>query len=306
MPIPATPAPGQFEGGCAFADGAYVPLSEAKISLFDWGFTRSDVTYDVVSTWQGAFFRLDDHLDRFFASLEKMRLTLPYSRAELRDILHDCVRAGGLQDAYVAMICTRGVPPKGARDPRMAQNRFYAYAVPYVWIASRDKQLQGIDLHVSQRIRIAPESVDPTVKNYHWMDLVQSLLDAYDQGRDTSCVVDAQGNIMEGPGFNVFMVKNGVVRTANRGVLEGISRRTVIELCERLGIPLEIAPIPLAEFRQADEVFLSSTGGGVLPIAKLDGQPLAHFPGPITGRLYDAYWALHDEAAYRDPVNYSG
>lgn len=71
MPIPATPAPGQFEGGCAFADGAYVPLSEAKISLFDWGFTRSDVTYDVVSTWQGAFFRLDDHLDRFLSAWKR-------------------------------------------------------------------------------------------------------------------------------------------------------------------------------------------------------------------------------------------
>jgi len=305
MPIPATPPVGQFEGGCAFVDGVYAPLSEAKVSLFDWGFTRSDVTYDVVSTWKGAFFRLDAHLDRFFSSLAKLRLAIPYSRVELREILHGCVRAGGLQDAYVAMVCTRGVPPRGARDPRLARNRFYAYALPFVWIAPREKQLQGIDLHVSERIRIAPESVDPTVKNYHWMDLVQSLFDAYDRGRDTSCVVDAQGNIAEGPGFNVFMVKGGVVRTPDRGVLEGVSRRTAIELCERLAIPVRIEPVPLADFRAADEVFLSSTGGGILPIARLDGKLLPHFPGPIATRLYDAYWALHDEPAYCDPVDYA-
>jgi branched-chain amino acid aminotransferase len=299
------PPAGKFEGGCAFVDGAFVPLSEAKISLFDWGFTRSDVTYDVATAWKGAFFRLDAHMDRFFASLEKLRLAIPYSRSELRDILHGCVRAGGLQDAYVAMICTRGVPPRGARDPRQAQNRFYAYALPYVWIAPREKQLEGIDMHVSDRVRIAPESVDPTIKNYHWMDLVQSMFDAYDRGRDTSCVVDAQGNLAEGPGFNVFMVKEGVVRTADRGVLEGVSRRTAIELCERLNIPVSVAPLPVKSFRDADEVFLTSSGGGILPIAKLDGVPLPSFPGPITTRIHDAYWAIHDEAAYRDPVDYS-
>ena len=295
---------GQFEGGAAFVEGEYVPLSEAKISLFDWGFTRSDATYDVASVWNGAFFRLDDHIDRFLASLDKLRLRIPHDRAGLREILHGCVRAGGLRDAYVAMVCTRGVPPRGARDPRLAQNCFYAYALPFVWIAPREKQLQGIDLHVSRRHRIAPESVDPTIKNYHWLDLVQSLFDAYDRGRDTSCVTDADGNVTEGPGFNVFVVKNGGVLTADRGVLQGISRRTAIELCERLGIPIRLGSVPIDELRHADEVFLTSTGGGVLPIAKVDGLALPRFPGPITTRLHDAYWAMHDEAPYRDPVRY--
>lgn len=295
---------GVFEGGAAFADGALVPLSEAKVSLFDWGFTRSDATYDVASVWKGAFFRLDDHVDRFYSSLSKLRMQIPYDRATLKEILHACVRAGGLQDAYVAMVCTRGVPPPGSRDPRLATNRFYAYALPFVWIAPPEKQRAGIDLFISRRQRIAPDSVDPTVKNYHWLDLVQSLFEAYDRGADTSCVVDAAGNITEGPGFNVFIVQGDVVSTADRGVLEGISRRTVIELCGRLDIPIRQRPIPVDEVGRADEVFLSSTGGGVLPIARINGQPVAKFPGPITQRLHDAYWALHDEAAYREPVRY--
>ena len=293
---------GEFEGGSVFIDGDWKPLSEAKISLFDWGFTRSDATYDVASVWKGAFFRLDDHLDRFFASLAKLRMSIPYSRAEVRAILHGCVKAGGLDHSYVAMVCTRGVPPRGSRDPRLATNRFYAYALPFVWIAPPDKQRSGIDLHVSNRLRIAPESVDPTIKNYHWIDLVLSLFDAYDRGADTSCVVDAQGNVAEGPGFNVFAVRDGVVRTPNRGVLEGISRRTVIELCATLAIPLRVEALPVADLAGADEVFLSSTGGGVLPIAKVDGRAVRSFPGPVTRRLQDAYWALHDDPRYRDPV----
>ena len=296
---------GEFEGGSVFIEGDWKPLSEAKISLFDWGFTRSDATYDVASVWKGAFFRLEDHLDRFFASMAKVRMAIPYSRAEVRQILHGCVRAGGLSDAYVAMVCTRGVPPPGSRDPRLATNRFYAYAVPFVWIAPPETQRSGIDLHISRRVRIAPESVDPTVKNYHWLDLVQSLFDAYDRGADTSCVVDRDGNVAEGPGFNVFAVRDGVVRTPAHGVLEGVSRRTVLELCEALAIPVRVAALPAADLAGADEVFLSSTGGGVLPIAKVDGRPLrGAFPGPITERLQAAYWALHDEPRHRDPVSY--
>ena len=296
---------GEFEGGSVFIDGDWKPLSEAKLSLFDWGFTRSDATYDVASVWKGAFFRLDDHLDRFFASMTKLRMAIPYSRDEVRTIVHGCVRAGGLRDAYVAMVCTRGVPPPGSRDPRLATNRFYAYAVPFVWIAPPEKQRAGIDLHVSRRVRIAPESVDPTVKNYHWLDLVQSMFDAYDRGADTSCVVDAAGNVTEGPGFNVFAVKDGVVSTAARGVLEGVSRRTVLELCDALAIPLRVGALPADTLADADEVFLSSTGGGVLPIAKVDGKPVgAGFPGPVTQRLHDAYWALHDDPRHRDPVVY--
>ena len=296
---------GMHDGGVAFADGAVVPLSEAKLSLFDWGFTRSDATYDVASVWDGAFFRLDDHMNRFFNSLSKLRLSIPYDKAGLREVLHGCVRAANLREAYVAMVCTRGVPPPGARDPRLATNRFYAYALPYVWIAPPDKQRSGLDLHISDRERIGARSVDPTVKNYHWLDLVQSLFDAYDRGRDTSCVVDSAGNIAEGPGFNVFMVKDGVVSTAADGVLEGISRRTAIELCERMGTPLRIGNFSAAQLREADEVFLTSTGGGVLPVAKIDGTPLRQFPGPTTTRLHDAYWAMRRESAHRDPVNYS-
>src|SRR5690606_15592182 len=102
----------------------------------------------------------------------------------------------------------------------------------------------------------------------------------------------------------VFLVKDGVVSTADRGVLEGISRRTVIELCAKLDIPLRQRPIPADELAAADEVFLSSTGGGVLPIARINGHALGAFPGPVTRRLHDAYWALHDEPALREPVRY--
>ena len=138
--------------------------------------------------------------------MEKLHMSIPHSRSDLRTILIDCVRASWLKDAYVEMICTRGRPQPGSRDPRTCTNQFFAFAIPFVWIATFEKQKEGLHLIISRRQRIPPESVDPTVKNYHWLDMVMGLFEAYERGGETVIVVDADGNLVEGPGFNVFMV----------------------------------------------------------------------------------------------------
>ena len=294
--------------GCAYVDGAYVAPEEAKISIFDWGFLHSDATYDVAHVWQGRFFRLDDHLDRFFASMARLRLDPGVTRDEVRAVMHECVRRAGLREAYVEVLCTRGLPAPGARDPRSCTNRFMAFAIPFVWIADPEKQRRGIDLAVSSVQRIAPASVDPRVKNYHWLDMVMALYQAYEAGAETALLVDADGCVAEGPGFNVFAVVDGVLVTPQAGVLEGISRRTVIELARAEGLRVELRALPVAELRGASEIFLSSTGGGVIPIARLDGVPVggraAGEFGPVSTRLQAAYWALHDDPRYAEPVRY--
>ena len=172
--------------GCAYVNGEYVPPSEAKISIFDWGFLHSDATYDVAHVWQGRFFRLDDHLERFFASMARLRLDPGKTRDEVRAVMHECVRRATLRDAYVEVLCTRGRPAPGSRDPRSCKNQFMAFAIPFVWIADPAKQKRGIDLVVSDVQRIAPASVDPRVKNYHWLDMVMALFQAYDAGAETA------------------------------------------------------------------------------------------------------------------------
>lgn len=104
--------------GVAYVDGELAPIAEARISLLDWGFLHSDATYDVVHVWRGKFFRLHDYIDRFFSSMKKLRMSISLSRSDVSSILVDCVRASGLREAYVEMICTRGQPTPGSRDPR--------------------------------------------------------------------------------------------------------------------------------------------------------------------------------------------
>ncbi|MFL6033119.1 MAG: aminotransferase class IV, partial [Rubrobacteraceae bacterium] len=174
-----------YSDGAAFIDGRFVPVAEARVPILDWGFLRSDATYDVAHVWRGGFFRLEDHLSRFEGGMEWLRMKVPYGRAEIQEILTDCVRLSGLHEAYVEVVCTRGVPPPGSRDPRECENRLYAFAVPFVWIADPEKQEQGLDAVIGRVQRIQPEAVDPTVKNYHWLDLVAGLFEAYDRGGET-------------------------------------------------------------------------------------------------------------------------
>jgi branched-chain amino acid aminotransferase len=296
---------GAYADGAAFVDGRFVPVGEARIPILDWGFLRSDATYDVAHVWRGSFFRLEDHLDRLERGMAKLRMSLPYGREEIRDTLVECVRLSGLRDAYAEIICTRGVPSPGSRDPRECENRFYAFVVPFVWIADPEKQERGLQATISRVRRIGPESVDPTVKNYHWLDLQMALFDAYDRGGETAILVDAEDNVVEGPGFNVFAVKDGAISTPDRGVLEGVTRKTVIELAAEYGIPLRTRPVPADELREADEAFVSSTAGGVIPVTTVDGGAVGNGePGPLALWLRAAYWDLHEDPRYSLPVHY--
>ncbi|MBV7429038.1 MULTISPECIES: aminotransferase class IV [unclassified Acidovorax] len=296
-----------YSQGAACVRGQYVPIGDAAIPLTDWGFLRSDATYDVVTVWDGAFFRLDAHLERFLASCARLRLDPGRSPAEIAAVLEQCVRLSGLRDAYVEMIVTRGQPPWGSRDPRQAVNQFYAFAVPYVWIANEAQRERGLNLIVSDVQRIPASSVDPRVKNYHWNDLTMGLLGALDTGGDTVVLTDGAGHVVEGPGFNVFCVDaQGTIATPAQGMLEGITRRTVLEMAASLGLPLQARALPAAELRGAREVFLSTSGGGVLPVTRVDGRPVGDGAvGPVVRQLVRTYWDWHRDPRYSQPVRYA-
>jgi branched-chain amino acid aminotransferase len=294
-----------FSQGAAYVRGEYVPIAKASVPITDWGFLRSDAAYDVVTVWDGSFFRIDAHLERFLASCARFRLDPGRTATEIMSVLERCVSLAGLQNSYVEMLVTRGQPPWGSRDPRQAVNQFYAFAVPYVWIATEEQRARGLHVIVSSVQRIPASSVDPTAKNYHWNDLTMGLFAALDAGGDTVLLTDAEGNVVEGPGFNVFALCDGKLVTPKSGVLEGITRGTVIEIAKSLGIPVQLRALPAHELRNAQEAFLTSSGGGVLPVTQVDGQPVGSGErGPLTRKLLETYWAWHALPQYSTPVRY--
>jgi branched-chain amino acid aminotransferase len=305
QPLPSAPE-NPFAGGCAWIDGNYVPIGEARIPILDMGFLRSDLTYDVVGVWEGRFFRLEDHLARLERGCQRLRLEPPVSRAELRDILVEVVRRSGLRKAYVEAIVTRGVAGAGERDPRLLKSRLYAYAIPYLWLVPPGLQERGTAVVVARRIRrIPPDAVDPTVKNFHWGDLVRGLFEAYERDASLPILTDGNGRVTEGPGFNVFALAGGRLHTPERGVLEGITRMTVIEIARGQGLDVQIGELPVSLLHGADEIFLTSTAGGVMPVATLDGRVVGDgAPGPVTKRIRERYWELHGDPRLTTEVDY--
>lgn len=295
-----------FAAGCAWIEGEYVPIGEARVPILDTGFVRSDLVYDVVGVWGGRFFRLPDHLARLERSCELLRLTPPVSRDELREILFGLVSRSGLREAYVEAVITRGVPGAGERDPRRLTPRLYAYAIPYVWIVRPEAQDPGADVVVAKNTqRIPPESVDPKAKNFHWGDLVRGLFEAYDRGATQAILTDGQGHVTEGAGFNVFAFANERLYTPADGVLEGITRMTVAEVARELGHEVVIDRLPVSVLYEADEIFLTSTAGGVMPVEKLDGEPVGQgSPGSVTRAIRERYWELHNNPRYTEEVAY--
>ncbi len=294
-----------FSQGVAFIEGEYVAIADAKIPVMDWGFLHSDATYDVAHVWRGKFFRIDEYLDRFHSGMQRLRMSIPYDREQVRGIMFELVRKCGLRDAYVEIVCTRGIPAPGSRDPRSCENRFIAFTIPFVWIANDELRRQGLNLLISNRQRIPPEAVDSRVKNYHWLDMVMALFEAYDQGADTVVLVDAGGNLVEGPGFNVFVRHGDTITTPAHGVLEGVTRQTLLELLSGQDYQVEPALLPADKAKTADEAFITSTAGGVMPVTRINGEALGDGkPGVLTSELNHAYWALHDDPELNIEVDY--
>jgi branched-chain amino acid aminotransferase len=287
-----------FAGGVAWIEGEYVPASDARISIFDTGFGHSDLTYTVAHVWHGNVFRLGDHLDRLLDGARKLRLESPLSKDELADIAKRCVALSQLRESYLNLTLTRGYGKrKGEKDLSKLTSQVYVYAIPYLWAFPPHEQIFGTSAIVPRHVRRAGRNtIDPTIKNYQWGDLTAASFEAKDCGARTAILLDADGCVAEGPGFNVVLVKDGRLASPSRNALPGMTRRTVFEIAESMGVEAVLRDVTSQELYDADELIAVTTAGGVTPITCLDGEALGDGrPGPLTVALRDRFWALMDE-----------
>lgn len=291
--------------GIGYIDGEYLLRKDVALPTTDVGFKLSDMCYDAIHVWRGRFFRLEDHLDRFERSIAKRRFNFEFSRDDVRDILTECVRRSGLRDSMTMIIATRGDMRGPSFDLRNCSSRFIAWADPYYGVVSEAQAVDGVPVIISHVPRVPADSIDPTVKNFARLDFADALFDAYDKGCEHALLLDHQGNVTEGRGWNVFAVFGGTVVTPDSGVLEGITRKTVLELCARGNLEPRVAALPGSELARADEIFMASTAGGLMPVNCIDGVRIGNgTPGPATRRLTDLYWQLHSDPSYATEVTY--
>ena len=281
--------------GFAYVNGQYCSVEEARLSVLDPGFTHSDAAYDVVSTAHGYFFRLDDHLRRFRASCAGFRIPLRYSDEALREILATCVERGGVSSrAYCALVLTRG-PYSAAgiasRDIFTTSPVLIAYAVPYVSIATPAKAETGMSAIIAETPRIPSACIDARYKNYQWGDLTKGKFEARDAGADVAFHLSTDGYLTEGAGFNLFFFARGRLGTPAHNIFLGLTRQSVLDLAADFGVPADCGDFGADVLVDAEEIFLTSTAGGIVPVVRVGERAVGDGrPGALTRRLRDAYW----------------
>jgi branched-chain amino acid aminotransferase len=286
-----------------YVNGEYVARDQARISIFDVGFLRGDAVFDTTSAWNGRIFKLPAHLERLELSLRAARIPCPLSLKELRDVIVETARRCRLRNAYIQTIVTRGEPPVGVRDLTQCRPGLIVFAIPYVWILSEEQIRVGGRAMIASTRALPVQCLDPKIKSLSRLHFDLAILQGKAAGMDVSLMLDLDGRVTEGPGFNVFVVKRGEMFSPPEGILMGITRQTVFELAAEHHLPAREAQLTAYDLYAADEVFLTSTAGGIMPLVEIDGRPVGDGkPGPMSQRIHDLYWALRESGRDGTPI----
>jgi branched-chain amino acid aminotransferase len=276
----------------AFIDDEFKKATEAKISILEPTITKSDAVYDTVSVLENKIFRFDDHLRRFKNSCEAMEIIIPQSESEVRSIAMECVLRSGFSNAIFMLIGRRGpYMDLSKRDPRTCKNGLIVVVVPYYNIFGEEKTTSGLSIAVVKNRRVPKESIDARTKNFNWMDLNKGLFEAFKEGADSAVLCTPDGFLSEGPGFNIWIVKNGKLKTPKGNLLEGITRKSVFELAEMMKLETEECSLYPVDLEDADEAFACTTAAGITPITQVNGVSLGNgHPGILTEKIVNKYW----------------
>jgi len=277
-----------------YINGELVPKSQAKISVFDHGFLYGDGVFESILVTNGVAFKLKEHIDRLYDSAKAICLDIPMSKEEMIKTVVDVIRVNGFRDAYVRLIVTRGVGDLGL-DPRKCQRPTVIIIVDKIKLYGEEALNKGLTAIISSVRRDRVDATTHEVKSMNYLNNILAKLEANAVGADEAIMLDDRGFVSEGTADNVFIVKNGVIYTPPRasGALPGITRARVMRLAEELGYKVVEKDITPAELWTADEVFLTGTAAGIVPVTKIAGRVVGDGkPGPITRKLMERFKQL--------------
>ncbi len=276
-----------------YFNGKFVPKNEARTSIYDHGFLYGDGVFEGIRAYNGRIFRLDGHLDRMYDSAKAIDLKIPLSKEEMKKAIIETLKRNKLEDAYIRPIVSRGDGDLGL-DPRKCPKP-NVFIITQEWGAMYgdlyEKGLTAITVGVR---RNAPEALPPNIKSLNYLNNILAKIEANAKGGDEAIMFDVHGNLSEGSGDNIFVVKNGrIITPPTLNNLRGITRAAAIELARKEGIEVSEINMGLFDIYTADEVFVTGTAAEIAPITRIDGRLIADGkPGNITKKLMAAFKEL--------------
>jgi branched-chain amino acid aminotransferase len=286
-------------------NGELVAWEDAKVHVlthglhYGTGVFEGERCYDTVHG--PAIFRHIDHLQRLFRSAELYYMPIPYTLDELRAATHELIAANELRECYIRPIAFRGYGQMGI-NPLEAPVEVSIAVWPWGAYLGDDGKTQGIRAKVSSWRRISHDSLIPHAKACgQYLNSVLAKVEATKAGYQEAILLDSQGFVSEGSGENIYVVRDGQIVTPPQtaGILDGISRKSIIKIARDLGIEVVERNLARAELVLADEVFMSGTAAELCPVREIDDHPIGGGePGPVTREVQRVF----DEALHgRDP-----
>jgi branched-chain amino acid aminotransferase len=287
------------ENWVVWFNGEIIPETEARVPFRDRGFKYGDAAFDTTRTFGHRIFKLDEHLDRFYRSLNYLRIEPGISKEELKKATEEIAEinlrnVSEDEDIWLTQRITRGLEPADRRLWTEYPERTILVESRPLPFRDRGKFYRdGLRVRTPSVRRPAPDTLSPRAKTHNYLNLIIAELEVKDADPEAhALLLDTNGNLAEGKGSNIFIVKDGVVLTPKeRYVLPGVSRQTAIDLAREKNLPVKEADIDLFDTMNAEEVFITSTSFCICPVSNVNGVEIGDgsIPGPITKQLIDAY-----------------
>lgn len=275
-----------------YVNGEFCPEEEASISVFDHGFLYGDGVFEGIRAYSGRIFRLEEHIERLYDSAKAIWLEIPMTREEMMEVCAESCRRNSLVDGYIRLVVSRGVGDLGL-DPRKCSS-----GATIVCIAASVKAFpeelyeKGLKVITAATRRNYGEVLAPQIKTCNYLPNIMAKIEAITAGCFEAICMSREGYVSEGSGDNIFIVKNGVIRTPHTaaGILNGVTRKSVIEIGEKRGFKVEETFLNRYDLYTADEIFLTGTGAEIIPVIEIDSRVIGDGkPGPVSEKIRKDY-----------------
>jgi branched-chain amino acid aminotransferase len=274
-----------------YVNGRFVSKEEASVSVYDHGFLYGDGVFEGIRCYNGRVFKLTEHVDRLFESAHTLRLEIPMSRAEVTNAIVETVRRTGLRDAYIRPVVSRGPGDLGI-DPRKCPRANVVIIVDTIQLYPEEAYRKGLRLITTSTRQRPVDVLNPRVKTCNYLNNIIARLEVNLAGADEGLMLTTQGYVAECTADNVFVVRRGRVVTppAYIGILQGVTRQSVMDLCTTIDVPAAEQVITLHDIYTAEECFLTGTGAELGPVVEVDGRAIGTGkPGPVTMKVLAAF-----------------
>ncbi len=277
-----------------YINGKYYDKADAKISVYDHGLLYGDGVFEGIRVYAGKVFKLKEHVERIFESARAIKLEIPLTHEQFCKAIEETVAINQKKDGYIRPLVTRGGGYLGL-DPRKCSDPQVIIIVDDIALYPKELYDTGMAIATVPTIRNHPAALNPRIKSLNYLNNIMAKIEGQMSGCPESLMLNHKGEIAECSGDNIFLVKAGVLRTPpiDAGILEGITRNTVIDLAKEAKIPVEEISLTRHDVFVADECFLTGTAAEIIPVTKCDDRIIGNGkPGPITLKLREAYVRL--------------